>query len=126
MNKDIETKLIECHILMDEALKGYEDRGFQSNKLFDISQYRNQLPNGTYKKIEKFVNENIRPMVYDEDYWSFLKDEQFGSYDENNHFIVNSDSSLETMIFKKYHHVLDLLKKLNDFVTVDLHLEYDC
>lgn len=126
MNKDLETKLIECHILMCEAFKGYENRAFQSNKLFDIRQYRNQLPEDTYKKIEKFVKENLYPMVYDEDYWSFLKDEQYGNYDERKHFIVNSDSYLETMIFKKFHHVCDLIEKLKRFASEELHLNYDC
>lgn len=126
MDKAIEIKLIECHILMSEAIKGYEDRAFQSNKLFDIRQYKNQLPDNIYDKIEGFVNENIRPMVYDEDYWSFLKEEQYGNYDEKNHFIIDSDSSLESMIFKKYYHVIELLEKLNKFVSVELHLNYDC
>ena len=126
MNKDIKTQLIECRILMSEAIRGYEDKAFQSNKLFDIRQYRNKLPEDTYKKIESFVNENIRPMVYDSDYWAFIeKDEQYGSYDEKNHFIVDSDSSLECIIFRKYHHVIDLLQKLSDFLSVEFHMSYD-
>ena len=44
MNKETETMLIECHILMSEALKGYEDRAYMSNKLYEIIQYRNKLP----------------------------------------------------------------------------------
>ena len=51
MNKETETKLIECHILMVEALKGYEDRAFQSNKLFELRQYSNQLPDEMNKKM---------------------------------------------------------------------------
>lgn len=83
MKKEIETKLIECHIIMVEALKGYEDRAFQSNKLFELRQYSNQLPNEMNQKITEYVNNTIRPMVYDVDYWSFIeKDEQYGSCDE--------------------------------------------
>lgn len=78
MNEEIETKLIECHILMVEALKGYEDRAFQSNKLFELRQYSNQLPDEMNKKITEYANDTIRPMVYDADYWSFIeKDEQY-------------------------------------------------
>lgn len=51
MNKEIETKLIECHILMVEALKGYEDRAYQSNKLFELRQYSNQLPDEMNKRL---------------------------------------------------------------------------
>ena len=127
MNKDIKTQLIECRILMSEAIRGYEDKAFQSNKLFDIRQYRNKLPEDTYKKIESFVNENIRPMVYDSDYWAFIeKDEQYGSCDENNHFIVDSDRSLECIIFRKFHHVCDLHEKLNAFMLKEFRLDYSC
>ena len=90
MNKETETMLIECHILMSEALKGYEDRAYMSNKLYEIIQYRNKLPEDIYKKIKEFADATIRPMVYDADYWSFVeKDESCGSYDENQHFIGN-------------------------------------
>ena len=126
MNKKIETKLIECHILMSEAVKAYEDRAVQSNKLYELKQYSDQLPDEMNKKITEYVDTNIRPMIYDVDYWSFIeKDEQYGSYDVKNHFIVNSNSSLESIIFKKYHYVYDLLQKLNDFMSVEFHLNYD-
>lgn len=68
MNKEIETMLIECHILMSEAFKGYEDRAYMSNKLYEIVQYRNKRPEDIYKKIKGFADTNIRPMVYDADY----------------------------------------------------------
>ena len=73
MNKEIETKLIECHILMIEALKGYEDRAFQSNKLFELRQYSNQLPDEMNKKITEYASGIIRPMIYDADYWAFIE-----------------------------------------------------
>lgn len=123
MKKQIKTILIECRIEMSEAIKGYDDRAFQSNKMFDIRQYRNKLPGDIYKKIDEFANENICPMIYDADYWSFIeKDEQYGSYDDNNHFIVDSDRSLECIIFRKYHHAYDLLQKLSDFMSEEFHL----
>ena len=126
MNKDIETKLIECHILMVEALKGYEDRAFQSNKLFEIKQYSNPLPEDMKKKITEYVNRIIRPMVYDSDYWSFIeKDEQYGSYNEDNHFVVDSDRSLECIIFRKYHHIHDLLEELSNFMYEEFGLDND-
>lgn len=82
MNKKIETKLIECHILMSEALKAYEDRAVQSNKLYELKQYSDQLPDEMNKKITEYVDANIRPMIWDVDFWAFIeKDEQYGSYD---------------------------------------------
>lgn len=127
MKKHIETMLIECHILMDEAIKGYEDRLLQSEKLFDIRQYRNKLPKDMYRKIDEFVNENICPMVYDAEYWSFIeRDERYGSYDDRNHFIVDNDSSLKCIIFSKYHHAYDLCVKLSEFMLQEFNLDYNC
>lgn len=125
MNKENVEKLMECHILLSEAIAGYEDRALISNKLFDVRQYRNKLPEDAYKKIESFMNENIRPVAYDSDYWRFIEtDERYGALDENNHFIVNSDSSLESIIFSKYHHSLALLDKLNTFMSAEFQLSY--
>lgn len=73
MKKEIETKLIECHVLMVEALKGYEDRAFQSNKLFELRQCSNQLPDEMNQKITEYANNTIRPMIYDADYWAFIE-----------------------------------------------------
>lgn len=127
MKKEIETMLFECHILMSEALKGYEDRTYMSNKLYEIVQHRNKLPEDIYNKIKEFVDANIRPMVYDADYWSFVeKDESCGSYDENHHFIIDSDRSLENIIFKKYSYVHELLVKLDDFMSEEFKLDYSC
>lgn len=122
MKKNIKILLAECHHEMSEAIKGYENREFQCNKLFDIRMYRNKLPEEMYKKIDEFVNETIRPMIYDEDYWSFLKEEQYGNYDEKGHFIISSDASFEAMIFKKYNHAYDLLQKLNVFMSEEFNL----
>lgn len=127
MDKNIETMLIECHILMREALKGYEDRAYISNKLFEVRQYRNKLPEEMYEKIKEYADKIIRPMAYDADFWSFIeKDESCGSFDENHHFIIDSDSSLENIIFRKYNHVQDLLMELSDFMSEEFKIICSC
>lgn len=124
MKKAVKANLIKCYSLMCEALWAYDDRTEQSNKLSDIRQYSNQLPIEMNKKISEYVNQVIYPMVYDMDYWSFIeKDERYGSYDNNKHFIVNSDCSLEYIIFSKYHHVLDLIEKLSVFMLKEFNLD---
>lgn len=126
MNKEIETRLMECLILMREAIKGYEDRAYISNKLYEVRLYQNMLPHDVYEKVKEFADNNIRPMAYDVDFWSLIeKDDSCGSYNENNHFIINSDSSLESIIFKKYNYVQDLLMKLSDFMSEEFSLNYD-
>lgn len=68
MNRDVKKILKECYDVMIQTIKGYEDRAFQSNKLYEIKQYRSKLPEDMYNKIDSFANKNIRPMVYDVDY----------------------------------------------------------
>lgn len=81
MNEELEIRIIECHILMCDALKAYEDRALQGNILFCLHQYCKALPEDVSRKIDGFVNENIQPMIYDMDYWSFIEnDEKYGSY----------------------------------------------
>lgn len=127
MNKETEMMLIDSHILMNEALRGYEDRAFMSNKLYEITQYRNKLPEDNFKKIKEFADTNIRPMVYDADYWSFIeKDESYGSYDNNHHFIIDSDRSLEDIIFRKYSYVYELRVKLDAFMSEEFKIDYGC
>lgn len=127
MDKNNETMLIECHILMREALKGYEDRAYISNKLFEVRQYRNKLPEEVYEKIKEYADKIIRPMAYDADFWSFIeKDESCGSFDENHHFIIDSDSSLENIIFRKYNHVQELLMELSDFMSEEFKIICSC
>lgn len=95
-------------------------------KLFEIRQYRNKLPEDVYGKIKEFADKNIRPMAYDADFWSFIeKDESCGSYNEENHFIIDSDRSLENIIFRKYNHVHDLLMELSNFMSEGFSLNYD-
>jgi hypothetical protein len=123
MSEEIKDKLADVYVLMYEAFKGYEDKCYMSNKLFDIMQYHALLPEDVFGKIKEFADENIRPMIFDADYWSGIeKDISNGSYDDNNHFIINSNRSLECIVFRKYEHVCGLLDKLGDFMEKEFHL----
>lgn len=124
MNRKTQNMLIEINTLMCEAIKGYEDRAYLSNKLADIEQYYNKLPADMYMRIKEFVDVNIRPLVYDVDYWSYIeKDEHYGTYNKVNHFVIDSNNSLESIIFRKYNIILDLLMKLSDFMLEEFELD---
>ena len=123
MSEDNKDKLADVYVLMYEAFKGYEDRCYMSNKLFEIMQYRNLLPEEVFGKIKKFADENIRPMIFDADYWSdIIKNNNNGSYDEKNHFIIDSNRSLENIVFQRYEHICGLLDKLGAFMEDEFHL----
>lgn len=60
MNKEVETILIECHILTSKALKGYEDRTYISNKVYETRQYRNKFHLG----FQQFINYPIINLIW--------------------------------------------------------------
>ena len=124
--KDNTVALIECHILMTEAIRNFSDVELQCSRVRQLREYRNKLPKDIYNKIEEFIEDEILPLIYDMDYFSFLKDRIYGSYDEDGHFIISGEYSLETIISKKHSHIEDLLEKLSVFVYEELHLDYDC
>lgn len=123
MSEEIKDKLADVYVLMQQAFKGYEDRCYMANKLFDIMQYRNQLSENAFGKIKQFADENIKPMIFDADYWSdIIRNDSNGSYDENNHFIINSNRSLENIVFKKYEHICGMIDKLGAFMEAEFHI----
>lgn len=54
------------------------------------------LPKDIYKKMNDFVEQNLKPIVYDRDYWKVLDKEEWGSYDENGEFqLKNKEAGAE-------------------------------
>lgn len=93
---------VECYRLLKECVSfdNIEDRESicKNNNL--IEDYCSKLCDEMYLHIEHFVNETIKPIVYDVDYFSFLKREDFGSYNDAGHFVINFDCLLEMLIFR--------------------------
>ena len=56
MSEEIKDKLADVYVLMYEAFKGYEDKCYMSNKLFDIMQYHALLPEDVFGKIKEFAD----------------------------------------------------------------------
>lgn len=79
----------------------------------------------TIEWLYRLLEDKKYHLIQKMDYWSFIeKDGQYGSYVDN-HFVLSSDSSLESIIFRKYHHSCDLLQKLSAFMSEELHLNRD-
>lgn len=75
-----------------------------------------------YSAVEYFINNEIKPIVYDTNYFDFMIREDFGEYNEDGHFVINSDRSLEMMIFLLYERTIELGKKLDEFASKHLYL----
>lgn len=74
-----------------------------------------------YSAVDDFIVRIIRPIVYDADYFDFMKRDEYGEYNEEGHFIINSDRSLEMMIFLMYERTVELNKQLDELATLNLY-----
>lgn len=122
MKKDLFLKSPEvmgCYKLLEECVsfEHIEDREFICRNLNLVKDYKKSISEEAYAEIEAFINEIIKPIVYDADYFDFLRKPEYGSYNEQGHFVINSDSSLEMIIFNMYHHTLSLNEKLLEMIS---------
>ena len=124
VNNEVALAIVECHRLLKECLvfDNIENKEFICKNLNRLKDYRSKLSDEMYSHIEKFVEDIIKPIVYDVDYFDFIKREEFGSYNDKGHFVINSDCSLEMMIFLMYEHTLELNEQLEEFASKYLYL----
>ena len=116
---DINIVLQKCHKIFDECVSfdNIENSEFICGKLHMVKEIINELPTEKQLKINNFIDEVISPIIYDKDYFSFLKRKELGSYNDEHHFEINSEESLEMMIYLLYEHTFELKKIINNFIT---------
>jgi len=114
-NADLKKLVQEMEDLRYEVKHGLKGKGdnITLDTWFDIWL-------NTHKK--RTIKES-RPIVYDTNYFDFMIREEFGDYDENGHFVINSDHSLEMMIFLLYDRTLKLDAKIDEFASKQLNLK---
>ena len=113
------SEIMACYKLLEECVSfiHIEDKEYICKNLNLIKEYKNDISKEAYSDIEKYVKDVIRPIVYDVDYFEFLRKPEYGSIDEKGHFVINSDRSLETIIFLMYDHTLELNKQLQEMIS---------
>ena len=124
INSEGAKAIVEIHRLLKDCIifGNIEDREFICKNLNLIKDYKNDIPQEMYSAVESFITETIKPIVYDTNYFDFMIREEFGNYDEKGHFVINSDRSLEMMIFLLYERTLELGEKLDEFASKHLYL----
>lgn len=106
--------IMACYKLLEECISfdHIEDRENICKNLREIKYYREDVSEEAYKEIEAFIEEMIKPIVYDVNYFDFLNKTEYGVYDENGHFVINSEESLDRILFEMYNHTFSLNEKL--------------
>lgn len=128
MSKKITDKsakaIVKIYGLLKECIifDNIEDRELICRKLNLIKDYKKEVSEEVFTAVESFINDEIKPIVYDTNYFDFMIHEDFGEYNDEGHFVINSDRSLEMMIFLLYERTIELGEKLDKFASEHLYL----
>lgn len=106
--------IVASYKLLEECIdyEHIEDEEYILGNLQIVRDYKPMLPLELQNDIEEFIETIVYPVVFDRNYFSFLNRPEFGDINEEGHFVINSEKSLEMMIFLMYEHTLELHEKL--------------
>lgn len=124
-NKFLEAVIVvEIHKLLKECvafdnIKNIGDIICKNLNL--VNGYKIALPDEICKPLNMFIEETIEPIIDDEDYFSFIHGEEFGTYNDKGIFKINSEHSAKIMIALLCKHSIELDKKVDEFASEYLY-----
>lgn len=108
--KDIGKTLFDCldfeHIEDDEYIK---------KQLKEIRKSFRDLPIETTTIIENFIKMYVYPILFNTDYFNFTRKDEFGKINEQGIFEINSEASLDKILFLMYQHSFYLQNCLREY-----------
>lgn len=123
-NKFLEAVIVvEIHKLLKACIDfdNIENDEFIYKNLNLINSYKIALSDKMCRQLDKFIEETISPIIDDEDYFSFLHTEEFGSYNDEGVFEINSEHSAKMIIALLCKHTIELDKKVDEFASEYLY-----
>lgn len=107
-------EIAQCYMLLADCISfnHIEDDQFILNNLEYAKDLYRRFADDFRSEIEEFINTTILPIVENSSYFSFLHKTEYGSYNENGNFEINSEESLDMIIAELYHHTITLNEKL--------------
>lgn len=89
--------IVDIHRLLKDCIifDNIEGREFISRNLNLIKDYKEDVSEEMYSAVESFINDEIKPIVYDTNYFDFMIHEEFGDYNEDGHFVINAKVNIK-------------------------------
>lgn len=117
--KFTEIAILACYNHLKDCFRFeiLEDKEYICKKICLIRTCEEEIPSQIFAQIENFILENIYPLLFDDDYFSFYTGPEFGYYDENGIFCFLSDEIFEKAVRLRKLHVFELNELLDDFAT---------
>lgn len=123
-NKFLEAVIVvEIHKLLKECIEfeNIENSDFIYKNLNLINGYKKALSDEMCKQLDKFIEDTIQPIVDDDNYFSFLHSSEFGSFNDEGIFEINSEHSFKMIIALMCKHIIELDEKLDKFASKHLY-----
>lgn len=92
-----------------------EDSAYIKNKLKRVREFENELSHETVFLIETFIKMYVYPILFDNTYFNFTRQKAFGAVNEKGIFEINSEASLDKILFLMYNHCFFLQGCLKDY-----------
>lgn len=115
--------ILKC---FDKMLKCVERQNIQNEDVYSkmritLKKRQVALPKDVYKKMNDFADENLKPIIFDRDYWKVLDKEEWGFYDENGvYHLKNTEARVEhCKMFEKM--IFDIQNKVTEFGMKELY-----
>lgn len=92
-----------------------EDDDYIKNSLKKVRKEEKELPPEVVALIELFIKMYVYPILFDNTYFNFTRQKEFGEVQENGVFSINSEASLDKILFLMYNHCFFLQGCLKDY-----------
>ncbi len=109
--------IYDCYNLMRDCVnfEHIEDFEFIDSAIKKIERYKIALPSEVYKQINSFIIENLHPILDDPCFFSAIESPKFGNFNKDGVFEINSDESLNQIIYIMAEISADIAHKIDSF-----------
>lgn len=92
-----------------------EDSAYIRKQLKKVRDLEKELSQDTVFLIENYIKMYVYPILFDNTYFNFTRQSAFGAVNSNGIFEVNSEASLDKILFLMYNHCFFLQGCLKEY-----------
>ncbi|MBR4981240.1 MAG: hypothetical protein IKY94_01610 [Lachnospiraceae bacterium] len=114
---------LEIYILLRECVKykNIRNKDLIVENLNMLNGYKGVVPDKIYKKMQDFITDEIRPILYDPNYFDFMEVVESDDSKDESCSELTLEERVEMKVCKLYERTLELAEKIDEFVSVYLY-----
>ena len=113
---------LEIYILLRECVKykNIRNKDLIVDNLNMLNGYKGVVQDKIYKKLQDFITDEIRPILYDLDYFKFMEEIESDDSNGESYSKLTLEEKVEMKVCKLYERTLELAEKIEKFASVCL------